>query len=182
MKKAVIIIVLVLGSFMQISAQENFNPDSIKIIEIEPFNYILYEMTGSYTQMNAAFTSLWEESTKQFLDYDEAFFAMYYNSPSNTPEKELKWAVGTKLKSNDDVLIPLLKKKWESKTVAKAIYKGNFGKGLSDAYAKSITWITQKGYTINGQNMQRNIGKVQPDANGELCGTVEITFPIVKSK
>lgn len=186
MKKFIFIYGFLSVLLFGISAQENksnvFNPDSIKISEIEPFNYIVIEMTGSYSQQNAAFTALWEESTKQFLNCDEGYFSIYHNSPVNTPENQLKWDVGTKLNSDDDIVEPLKKRKWECKSVAKAIYKGDFGNGLSDAYAKSIAWISQKGYKIYGPGIQRYLDRPQVDANGELFGTVELQFPIAKSK
>jgi hypothetical protein len=48
--------------------------------------------------MNAAYTTVWEESVKQFLAYDQnGFFSVYHNSSFDTETENLKWEVGTKL-------------------------------------------------------------------------------------
>jgi predicted transcriptional regulator YdeE len=186
MKKIVTILLLtVLG--INIIAQETdstvvYCKDSIKVQDIESFKYIAYEKQGSYSQTNAAFTALWEESVKQFLDYDRSFFLVYYNSPENTPEDSLIWEVGAKLKDDDEIVEPLKKKEWGYKKVAKIKYEGPFDDKLKNAYADAAGWVNENGYQIAGPFMQKHLNRPRPNKDGVITGKVEIWMPIVASK
>ena len=126
-----------------------FYQDSIKVQDIETFTYVAHERNGSYNQINAAYTALWEESVKQFLAYDEeGFFSIYHNSPTNTKEEDLKWEVGSKLLEDegDDILEPLKKKNWIYKKVVRVEFDGPLEGEISKAYEGAMKFISENGH------------------------------------
>jgi len=157
-----------------------FYQDSIKVQDIEAFTYIAHERKGSYSQMNAAYTTLWEESVKQFLAYDEhGFFSVYHNSPSNTKEEDLKWEVGSKLieDEGDEILNPLKKKKWDFKKVVTIKYDGPIGEEMGQAYEGIMKYISENGYQVVGPSLERHLKRPQMK-DGVLIGSVKIWMPI----
>ena len=74
MKQVLVLCILsILG--INISAQDAdtmslFNEDSVKVQEIEPFNYVVLEGQGSYNQIGSFYSKLWEEMIKQSIDPD----------------------------------------------------------------------------------------------------------------
>jgi AraC family transcriptional regulator len=158
-----------------------FCKDSIKLVEMEPFTYIAYEQTGSHNKMNPAFTKLWEECTKQFLAYDNAFFSVLYNSPAEVPEDSLRWDVATKLNEDDEIVEPLKKKEWNYKKVVKAQYEGPFD-NMGVLYTGTIEWINENGYQIIGPNVQRFLRSPRPNKDGVLVGKIEIWYPVTEMK
>ncbi len=183
MKKIIIICFLIAFTVNNIWAQDKdnkaeFKLDSIQLKEVESFDFAAYEKEGSYSQVSDAYTSLWEESTKQFLNYGH-FFTIYYNSPRDTPEDKLKWDVGAVLIEDDEITEPLKKKNWPHKNVISALYNGPITK-MSKAYKTIFKWIGKNSYTPNGPILEKVLSRPTPDKDGVMMIKLEMWIPVQK--
>lgn len=185
MKQIVILsIILILGLCTK-AQDEAKKPqiviDSLELIQVEPFEYIGLDMKGSYSQISGAYTKLWEESVKQFLDWDHGFFTVYHNSPQEVKEEELEWTVGTKLNSEDEITEPLAKKQWKHKQAVKVYYKGPLGEDVGQAYGKLHEWIAKNNYQVAGPAREKSLGRPTKDENGNMIAQMIIWMPVTKN-
>ncbi len=181
MKKLIVICFLVAFTINNIWAQDNgakadFKLDSIQLKDVKPFDFAAYENTGSYNKISAAYTSLWEESTKQFLHYGH-FFSVYYNSPRDTPQDKLKWDVGAELLEKSEVEEPLKMKNWTHKKVVSALYDGPLG-DMSKVYGKVFKWIGKNGHKPAGPILEKALSRPTKNKDGVMMIKLEIWVPV----
>jgi AraC family transcriptional regulator len=170
-------------------AQETSQPqstvkiDSIQLKEIKPFVYCALEKTGSYNQHGEAFVKLYEEATKQSLDFDETPFGIYWNNPQDTPTEQLKWELGLILLTEQELKTPLTLKKWEMTNLITQNYEGPFDSPeMGKLYGGLFQWMGKNGYAPAGPMMEKFLGQPTQNDAGQWCGKVEIIWPIQKIK
>jgi AraC family transcriptional regulator len=145
------------------------------------FAYVALEMTGSYDQHEAAFTKLYEEAMNQGINGGMPF-GVYWNSPTDTPDEQLKWDVGFASTPGVAPKAPLALKKWDYTTMASLRYRGVFGGAeMSQAYGRVYQWIAENGYQPSGPMMEVFLNVPSPDENDVLYGAVEIVVPVRKA-
>ena len=161
---------------------EEAAPESaVKVTMVEPFSYAALEMTGSYDQHGEAFNTLYGMAGKLMLDMSQSSFGVYYNTPQNTPEAELKWELGLPVSEDQKLEEPLTLKKWEFKLLASKMYKGSFSsEAMGACYAGLYQWITENQYAPAGPMMEKYLGQPAMDEKGEWCGEIEIIMPVQK--
>lgn len=187
----IVVIILVSGALAiaqettqaQTTPKTTIKVDSIQLKEVKPFSYCALEKTGSYDQHQEAFMKLYEEASKQAVDYDEVPFGIYWNNPQSTPVEQLKWELGFAMLSESELKAPLLLKKWEWTTLASQGYEGPYDSPeMGKLYGKMFQWIAQKGYAPAGPMIEKFLAQPVQNEAGQWCGKVEIVLPIVKVK
>jgi DNA gyrase inhibitor GyrI len=156
---------------------------AFKLIKIEPFDYCAVEMTGTYEQHAGAFMSLYSGAAQQGLPMDQMPFGVYWNSPENTPEEDLKWEIGFAVPEGTEVKAPLVKKRWEHTDLIWTRYEGAYDSPeMNSLYDEIFEWAGKHGYEPAGPFMEKFLDSPEPDESGEYSGTVEIMVPVVKKK
>lgn len=164
-------------------AEKTAAAEEIKLVETEPFSYCAVEMTGSYEQHPNAFMALYSGAAQQGLPMDQMPFGIYWNSPEETPEEELKWEIGFMVPGDAEIAAPLAKKKWEYTHHVTARFTGVYDSPeLQEFYGKIMAYAAKNGFEPAGPMMEKFLDSPEPDESGEFSGTVEIFFPVVKKK
>lgn len=155
----------------------------IELVEMEPFSYCAVEMTGSYTQHPDAFMKLYSEAGKQGLPMSGAPFGIYWNSPDDAAEEELKWEIGMPAPEDKEIAAPIVLKKWEYTTVIQRDFEGIIDSDeIKAVYYAMYEWIGANGYEMAGPMLERFLSSPSPNEKGEMIGKVQIVFPVQKKK
>jgi effector-binding domain-containing protein len=156
--------------------------EEISLKTVEPVYYAALEMTGSYDQHEKAFQVLYEAAGTQGLDMTAMPFGIYWNSPEEVSEKELKWEVGLPLTGKKELAEPLVVKHWEFTQMAVMIYEGVFdGENMGKAYGRVFQWIGENGYIPAGPILETYLSMPVTNDKGETSGKVEIAVPVQKN-
>ncbi|HSG28330.1 MAG TPA: GyrI-like domain-containing protein [Candidatus Krumholzibacterium sp.] len=154
---------------------------AIELVEIEPFEYCVVEYTGSYEQHAEAFMALYGEAGKQGLPMTSAPFGLYWNSPLDTAEEDLKWEIGMEVPAGSKAEAPIVVKKWEYPLVIQREFEGVIdGEEIQGVYLEMYGWITANGYTMAGPMMEQFLSMPSADEKGGMVGKVRIVFPVSK--
>lgn len=155
----------------------------LKVVEIEPFSYAAVEITGSYTQHGDAFMKLYSAVGAQGLPMTAAPFGIYWNSPDDTAEEDLKWEIGLPVPGDKKLEAPIVLKKWEWTTVIQKDFEGIIdGDEIKAAYYNMYEWIGANGYEMAGPMLERFLNSPAANEKGEMIGKVQIVFPVQKVK
>ena len=164
-------------------ATEETGKTDIELVEIEPFFYCSVEMTGSYEQHAGAFMKLYTEAGKQDLPMTGAPFGIYWNSPNDTAEEDLKWEIGMVVPKDKEIAAPIVKKKWEHTMVIQRDFDGAIDSDeLRAVYYAMYEWIGANGYEMAGPMLERFLNTPSPNEEGETIGKVQIVFPVQKKE
>ena len=115
----------------------------------ENFTYAALECLGPYTQIPQKMGELMAEVQKQNLEMLGGPSLIYYNSPAQVRDEELKWELCIPLHPLEKVAAPLKKGEYNHATVAEVIYKGAYA-AVSAAYPPLMQFIAANGYTVCG--------------------------------
>ena len=155
----------------------------IELVEITPFSYAAVEMTGSYTQHPDAFMKLYSAAGQQGISMTAAPFGIYWNTPNDAAEEDLKWEIGVPVPEGKEVAAPIVLKKWEHTTVVQRDFEGAIdGEELQAVYFAIFEWIEANGYEMAGPMLERFLNMPAPNDKGETIGQVQIVFPVQKKK
>jgi DNA gyrase inhibitor GyrI len=156
----------------------------IELVEIEPFSYAAVEMMGSYEQHGKAFMKLYTAAGQQGIPArTTAPFGIYWNTPNDAAEEDLKWEIGIPVPDGKEVAAPLVLKKWEHTTVVQRDFEGAIeGDELQAVYFAIFEWIEANGYELAGPMLERFLNMSTPNEKGETIGKVQIVFPVQKKK
>ena len=141
---------------------------AISIKQVEPFPYLAIPHKGPYTDMGAVIGQVVGAMQAQglFAQIRGPLVGVYYNSPGAVAPQDLSWEVGFIVTSQTTAEVPLLKKTWDYKTVAAALYVGPYD-GVGAAIGKIMSWISANGYVATGPVLERyfdqNPSSVAPD-------------------
>jgi DNA gyrase inhibitor GyrI len=153
------------------------------VVEIEPFSYAAVEMTGSYTQHGDAFMKLYTAVGMQGLPMTDAPFGIYWNTPEDTAEEDLKWEIGMPVPGDKELAAPIVLKKWEYTTVIQKDFEGVIDSDeIKAIYYGMYEWIGANGYEMAGPMLERFLDTPSPNDKGEMIGKVQIVFPVQKKK
>lgn len=170
------------------SARKAADPEAKKgakmefeVIEIEAFSYAAVEMAGSYEQHGDAFMKLYTAAGAQGLPMTASPFGIYWNSPDDTAEEDLKWEIGFPVPGDKKLEAPIVLKKWEWTTVIQKDFEGVIdGEEITAVYYGMYEWIEGNGYEMAGPMLERFLGMPSPNEKGETVGNVQIVFPVQK--
>ena len=108
-------------------------------------------------------------------------FGIYWNSPNDTAEEELKWEIGVPVPGDKELAAPVVLKKWEHTTVIQRDFEGALKSDeLKAVYFAMYEWIEANGYEMAGPMLERFLNTPMPNEKGEVIGKVQIVFPVQK--
>jgi len=149
----------------------------VQIKDQTPFAYAHLDCAGSFQQMPAKITEFMGAFFKQGLRPAGNFFAMYFNSPQDVPEAELKWLIGMPISPDAAPSEPLKKGEFNHPKVAVCLHVGPFNK-ISETYVKLMAFIDQNGWTPAGPALEKYLDNPQLTAPEKL--RTEIVMPVEK--
>jgi effector-binding domain-containing protein len=149
-------VLAVLGLAVPLAAQDL----AVTVKDIEPFAYCAVAHKGPYTDMGKVIGELMGAMQTQglFAQIRGPIVGVYYNSPGNTKPEDLFWETGFIVAAEATPQPPLMKKAWEHKIVAAAVYVGPYEK-IGAAVAKMTAWLGAQGYEIDGPFLERYLDR-----------------------
>jgi len=148
MKKTILLFILF--SLMVLTAfswAEEKAKQEVVIKKGEPYYLAIMESSGSYEQIPDKINTFMAEFFKQKLTPGGPLHGVYYNSPQQVKEDELKWAIGFPVPKDADVQDPLKKVEVNHPMIAVYLYTGPYEE-MEPAYAKILEYIDSKGYKM----------------------------------
>ena len=166
--------ILILGNIGNLSAQE---PVEVSKQEVTSFTYACLPYQGDYKDHETVITNFINATIAQDISPLSPLLGIYYNNPQTTKPENLKWEIGFQVADTVKVESPLVLKKWEHTSVAKATHVGPYEKSAI-IYPQIFKWISQHQLIPKGPVMERFLDdpdKVKPE---EL--KTEIWIPLLE--
>ncbi len=171
MKKATVVLIIIAAW-----ASLGFGQD-VQIKDQKAFFYAYLECTGSYTQMQAKIGEFMGAYFSQGLGSFTGLMSVYYNSPGQVPEAELRWRIGMPIGKEAEPSAPLKKDVFDHPKVAYALHVGPYEK-VSETYARVSAFIAQNGWQVIGPALEIYLDNPAETAPEKL--RTEILFPVAK--
>jgi AraC family transcriptional regulator len=171
MKKKIILISTLLIGLLSIAL---FTAEpAIQVTEKPAFEYAYMSFSGSFKTMPEKIMLFIGEFFKQGLLPQGALLAVYYNSPDEVAENDLKWGIGFPVSSGTAPGNPLQLGTYEKKTVVEVLHKGSYDR-LPEIYQKLGNYIMEKGFTIVLPTFEFYLNSPQQVKPEELLTRIEI--------
>ncbi|MCX6566760.1 MAG: GyrI-like domain-containing protein [Candidatus Aminicenantes bacterium] len=149
----------------------------VQIKDQMPFVYAYLECSGSFSQISGKIGEFMNAYFGQGLNPSEALFAIYFNTPGQVPEAELKWLIGMPVSADVTPAAPLQKGEFKYPKVASCIHIGPYEK-VGETYAKMMAYISQNGWNIAGPAMEWYLDNPMAVAPENL--RTEVILPVEK--
>lgn len=154
----------------------------VTVKDVEPFPYLAIAHQGPYKDLGPVIGQLVGAFQAQglFPQIRGPLVGVYYNAPGATPPDKLSWEVGFIVTSQTTAQVPLMKKTWDYRTVAAALYVGPYA-GTGAAVGKITAWMAAHGYSDVGPILERYLDQ-NPSAVDPQKLRTEIWVPCIRSK
>ncbi len=149
----------------------------VQIKDQKAFFYTYLECTGSYNQISAKIGEFLEAYFGQGLGPFSGLMALYFNSPGEVPEADLKWRIGMSIGKETEPAAPLRKDVFDFPKVAKYLHVGPYDK-VGEAYSKIMAYLDQNGWKAAGPAMETYLNNPMEVAPEKL--ETEIILPVEK--
>jgi len=156
-------------------AAESEAQPAVSIAEVSGFSYVCLPAVGSYGKHDQVIAEFMQVVDSQQVEISGPMFGIYYNSPTDTPEDSLIWEIGFEVPAATEVTEPLVVKKWEFTTIAKAVHTGPF-ETVEQSYQKIFKFIGEQNRMPAGPVMERFLSDPQKVKPEEL--KTEIWVPV----
>lgn len=160
MKKIIILLFIIIFAFFMVNAQQD-----VVIKDAQTFCYVSMDFQGSFKLFSQKTSIFMKEFFKQDLTPSGPLLGVYYNSPKEVKEEELKWGIGLPVLNDLKVQEPLKIGDFKYKKIAEYLYIGPYEKS-EGAYNKIFKYIKDKGYKIVGpffESYLNNPSQVKPE-------------------
>ncbi len=153
---------------------------AISVKQVEPFPYLAITHKGPYTDIGTVVGQVTGAMEAQglFAQIRGPLVGVYYNAPGAVAPQELSWDLGFIVTSQTTAEVPLLKKTWDYRTVAAALYVGPYDRAGA-AIGKIMAWIAANGYAATGPVLERYLDP-NPMAVAPDKLRTEIWIPVSK--
>ena len=179
-KKSTLMLFAGILALLGLSAAGAVQDLAVTVKEVEPFPYLAITHKGPYTDMATVIGQVVGAMQAQglFPQIRGPLVGVYYNSPGAVAPQDLSWEVGFIVTSQTTAEVPLLKKNWDYRTVAAALYVGPYD-GAGAAIGKVMAWIAANGYVASGPVLERYLDQNPSGVAPEKLRT-EIWIPCTK--
>lgn len=176
MKKigVVLCIVTICAGIMLFSGEQEKKQTPV-VKEVEGFWYGHMVFTGPYSTMQKKVQEFMNEFFKQGLMPTGMAISLYYNSPQNAKEDELKWAFGFVIPAETPVKEPLKKMEFKKHKAVVYLHEGPYG-NLGKSHELVQAFIYEKGYKIAWPLYDKYLNNPQTTKPEDL--KTEIVVPI----
>lgn len=149
----------------------------VQVKDQPPFTYAYLDCAGSFQQIPAKIMEFMGTFFKQGLKPAGNLFAMYFNSPDQVPESNLKWLIGMPIAPGAAPVDPLKKGEFKHPKVAVCLHVGPYDK-IGETYTKLMAFIDQNGWKPIGPGLEKYLDNPQTVAPEKL--RTEIWMPVEK--
>ena len=149
----------------------------VQVKDQAPFAFAYLDCAGPFQQIPAKIMEFMGAFFKQGLRPAGDLFAMYFNSPAEVPEAELKWLIGMPVPAGAAPAEPLKKGEFNYPKVAVCVHVGPYDKA-SETYAKLMAFIDENGWKPAGPALEKYLDNPQTTAPEKL--RTEIMMPVAQ--
>lgn len=135
------------------------------------------DFTGSYSQMEAGFGSFMQAFFQQGLQPAGPAMGIYYNSPQETEEKDLKWAIAFPVSSDTVIKSPLKKIELPASKAITAVHTGPY-QNLGKTHSRIMEHVKKNGLKISWPLYEQYLNNPMQVKPEEL--KTEIFYPVEK--
>jgi AraC family transcriptional regulator len=182
MKKSVLIIALAficaLPTFALAFGSDQVQSGSVTIQTSEAFAFVGLEEKGSFDGIHEAIGRLVQEMQAQNIVPAGPLLGVYYNSPDQVSEKDLRWEVGFPVTAQALIQPPLMKKEWNYTQSAVCLHQGAYEE-TGETIRKMLDWMEDNGYAPAGPIMERYLDMNPEELRPEQRKT-EVWIPCQK--
>lgn len=177
--KKVIFIMFVVFLGLMMTAQENKTEQVPELKDIDAFQLAVMPFTGSFEQMEKSIAVFMGEFFKQGLQPAGPFMGVYYNSPQEVKEEDLKWELAFPIAKDTEIKEPLQKREYEKAKAVVYLYIGPYEK-MDKAYDKVFKFVEDNGYEITWPSFDKYLNNPM-EVKPEYLKT-EIIVPVKKKE
>jgi AraC family transcriptional regulator len=182
MKKssAIIILALFCGLATLLMAHDPGQVQSgpISIQKTEAFAIVCLEEQGPFDRIQEAIGRLVQEMQAQNIVPAGPLLGIYYNSPGQVSDQDLRWEIGFPVTAQALVQPPLTKKEWNYAQSAVCLHQGAY-EDAGETIRKILDWMDDNGYKPAGPIMERYLDMNPEELRPEQRKT-EIWIPCQK--
>ncbi len=147
----------------------------IEVKNIEETQVAYISVTGSYEQLPELFGEVVGYVMKENLQITEPPYGIYFNSPMEVPQEELKYEVGIAFNGEATGEGRVRIKKIPAHQAVSAVYKGPYGQ-TAQVYQALIEFAMNNGYEIEGAVKEIYLTNPMEVDESELL--TEVQFPL----
>jgi AraC family transcriptional regulator len=182
MKKSAVTIALVLicGLLAPPLARgsDQVQSGTVSIQPSEAFAFVCLEEKGSFDRIQDAIGRLVQEMQAQNIVPAGPLLGIYYNSPGQVSDQDLRWEIGFPVTAQALVQPPLTKKEWNYTQSAVCLHQGAY-EDAGETIRKILDWMDDNGYKPAGPIMERYLDMNPEELRPEQRKT-EIWIPCQK--
>jgi AraC family transcriptional regulator len=128
------------------AAREAFH---FAVKQVQPYSALVLPMTGSFSQISPAIARV---AAARGDTPGGPAFTIYFNSPANVPESDLKWEAGFPVPSGTKASAPFEIREFPEQTVVFAVISGPYD--AERPWGGLLDWAGQHGYEPSGPPME----------------------------
>jgi effector-binding domain-containing protein len=149
----------------------------IEVKNIDETKVAYVSVTGSYEQLPELFGEVVGYVIEENLQVTEPPYGIYFNSPMEVPQEELKYEVGIAFTGDADGEDRVKIKNVPAHQAVSTVYKGPYGQA-AEIYQALIEYAMKNGYKINGAVKEIYLNNPMEVDESELL--TEVRFPVKK--
>lgn len=182
MKKSALIITMTficgLSTLALAHGSDQAQSGAVTIQKAEAFAYVCLEVKGPFDRIQEAIGSLIQEMQVQNLVPAGPLLGIYYDSPEEVSDQDLRWEVGFPVTAQAFVQPPLVKKEWSYAEFAVSLHQGAY-EDTAETISKMLDWMDANGYRPAGPIMERYLDMNPAELKPEQRKT-EVWIPCQK--
>ncbi|MGB7297032.1 MAG: GyrI-like domain-containing protein [Candidatus Aminicenantales bacterium] len=151
---------------------------SVTIQKSEAFVYVCLEEKGPFEGIQHAIGRLVQEMQGQNVVPAGPLLGIYYNSPEEVSDQDLRWEVGFPVTAQALIQPPLMKKEWGYSESAVCLHQGAY-EDTGETISKMLDWMDDNGYRPEGPIMERYLDMNPEELSPEQLKT-EVWIPCQK--
>ena len=180
MKKIILaFFILVVFCGLSLIAEGQKKEEVPVVKEVSGFWYAYMDFTGPYSDMEKGINTFMGEFFKQGLIPAGPAVSVYYNSPGEVKQEELKWAFGFTVTKDAAVKDPIKLAEFKTQEAVVYLHIGPY-EDLPKAAAKAIKFVETNGLEIVWPTYDRYLNNPQEVKPDEL--QTELVIPVRKKE
>jgi effector-binding domain-containing protein len=160
------------------SGGDQVQSGAVAIQKSEPFAYVCLEQKGPFEGIQDAIGSLVQEMQGQNIVPAGPLLGIYYNTPGEVSDQDLRWEMGFPVTAQVLIQPPLMKKEWNYTESVVCLHQGAYEE-TGETISKMLDWMDDNGYRPAGPIMERYLDMNPEELSPEQLKT-EVWIPCLK--
>jgi effector-binding domain-containing protein len=177
MKKIICLVLgcFIIGSFMLLAVEKVKEQQKPEVKELAGFFVAHSDYSGSYKEMSQKIPKFVEEFMKQGMIPMGNAISIYYNSPEEVKEENLKWGFGFVVPKESKVKDSIKLREFKKHRAVVYLHKGPY-KHLQKSWEIAWKYVKEKGYKVTWPVYDRYLNNPQMAKPEDL--KTQIVLPI----